>query len=917
MEDGAELITDQNLSCKVCGERQFTLREGFYYCQECGTKQEQVRAVEVERDEDFLQAKHVKKQKIHAVKTEKPNLTSWECYNYILRGLVNDLLSLGAKEELKLMTLQLWAAYLRRSEVAFFNKKRVELPKLGFRFLQRDASALYNHAHKRRAQKRKRRRTDDSGASMASSESASAREFRRCRRKLDESSYSLNSSLSSTGVSQTTMSSANTSSTGTTSHAIKLQFSARARKRLKKRMPVKHIEKHALDAEGNLNCHNMKPLARSINRTEHALLTMNVRQIYTILGIALNLIGDEIQLCDLVRFIDEEHISTKNVIEYFPENIAKHGKKLLQEIQFYKYPTKYSDKVLREHIGLVSKFINIREFKQPEMIKLTERYVTELNLPPDISTYTEHLINLLPPKMSTRVSHVYPAYEARTMAYIIFVLKLLFGLDGHTENKVSDAATKVNHCLQKLSEEGCSSNAKLSQPPLLFVWKDWVDYVEMRKVIVAHYNSNFCRQFKQHQSTAQLLKEMEEEQRTQLEQAVHTAEGASVENNAKVSTMHRIFEQFLDEYNDELPAEHVESIIFPPSLTPAHAYFKRILLHCSNAGTSASFKIPEFMRTDHMQRTLAPYAHAKELKEYFKQHKWELKVRRMPSVRQRNSVGIFRPINECQERSGKTVCTKKPDFNITEENWLQSIVEEELIEELEFKTEYDRYEKNYMKKLHAEAFKRRQAAENIEADENTNEFACPFGADDEDSIPPPPEKTVTVNEDIDVRSMHSINAFSECDMEPIKKADLPIVLKPHRALNNVHLFADLSDDEADEVTATEDDYNNTTETAERTCTLLTSNMDCWTLLGYPHQLNGCQKKILESKFSRSFFWLLDTCAQSINVDWCVIYEELLTIELMFAYGIEDLNGFKDCVRFKYNHPIKDFNMLINSYRELW
>lgn len=65
------------------------------------------------------------------------NLTSWECYNYILRGLVNDLLSFGAKEELKLMTLQLWAAYLRRNEVAFFSRKRVELPKLGVRYLQR------------------------------------------------------------------------------------------------------------------------------------------------------------------------------------------------------------------------------------------------------------------------------------------------------------------------------------------------------------------------------------------------------------------------------------------------------------------------------------------------------------------------------------------------------------------------------------------------------------------------------------------------------------------------------------------------------------------------------------------------------------------------------------------------------------
>lgn len=62
-------------------------------------------------------------------------LTSWECYNYILRGFVEELLSFGAKEELKLMTLQIWAAYLRRMEIAFFNRKQPDLPKLGIKYL--------------------------------------------------------------------------------------------------------------------------------------------------------------------------------------------------------------------------------------------------------------------------------------------------------------------------------------------------------------------------------------------------------------------------------------------------------------------------------------------------------------------------------------------------------------------------------------------------------------------------------------------------------------------------------------------------------------------------------------------------------------------------------------------------------------
>lgn len=59
------------------------------------------------------------------------DITSWEEFNYILVGLVDELIELGAKPELKLTTLQLWSSYLRLHEVAFFAKKEPKLPKLG------------------------------------------------------------------------------------------------------------------------------------------------------------------------------------------------------------------------------------------------------------------------------------------------------------------------------------------------------------------------------------------------------------------------------------------------------------------------------------------------------------------------------------------------------------------------------------------------------------------------------------------------------------------------------------------------------------------------------------------------------------------------------------------------------------------
>lgn len=145
----------------------------------------------------------------------------------------------------------------------------------------------------------------------------------------------------------TSVTSASQLTASTSAHsnkAIKLNFNMKARKFLKKTMDVKHLARHENDAEGILQCHNL-PKATAIGRASNQLTVMSIKQIYAILGVALNLVGDDIQLSDLVRFIYEGHLGWKNVLMYFPDNIAGHGKELLKKIEFYKYPEKYTEKV--------------------------------------------------------------------------------------------------------------------------------------------------------------------------------------------------------------------------------------------------------------------------------------------------------------------------------------------------------------------------------------------------------------------------------------------------------------------------------------------------------------------------------------------------------------------------------------------
>lgn len=61
-------------------------------------------------------------------------LTSWEIFNYILKGLVDEIMELGAKPEVKIVILQLWASYLRRLEVAFMSTSVPHKPRLDINF---------------------------------------------------------------------------------------------------------------------------------------------------------------------------------------------------------------------------------------------------------------------------------------------------------------------------------------------------------------------------------------------------------------------------------------------------------------------------------------------------------------------------------------------------------------------------------------------------------------------------------------------------------------------------------------------------------------------------------------------------------------------------------------------------------------
>lgn len=122
-----------DVACTVCGSNEYINNGGFFYCLECNTKSQEFREEVYDTEERPLG------EKLHSTKITKRSSvetadickwTTWEGYNIILIGLVNELIELGAPKEIKFTTLQLWAAYLRALEVAFTSTTEAQVPKL-------------------------------------------------------------------------------------------------------------------------------------------------------------------------------------------------------------------------------------------------------------------------------------------------------------------------------------------------------------------------------------------------------------------------------------------------------------------------------------------------------------------------------------------------------------------------------------------------------------------------------------------------------------------------------------------------------------------------------------------------------------------------------------------------------------------
>ncbi|XP_053694904.1 TATA box-binding protein-associated factor RNA polymerase I subunit B [Sabethes cyaneus] len=608
--------------CEVCDHTEFTVDAGFHYCMECGTKSQQHGQELIDECMDNLPSQGAATIKLKKDKKIK-RITSWEQANYVLLGYAERLVALGAGEDFKLTVLQLWTTYLRRIEVAFFSKDKPERPRLHVFHRKIDAEIIYDRKRVRRKTRSKKTPTNSevqsegAGSSSVVSRLSSIRKARADQRQLLNAEYEsyrtsqrsdVNASLHELSIQSLNSSRTAESSERTTARKIQYSRSARVIMKRKLKMSTGHINRHERDVEEQLSCHQLQ---RGVRKSKSNTSGVTVQTfdgqdpenlkgslLAAILCLALNVSKSDLQMADLARFYREDHFSQSNLLQYLPEKLDP---SCYSEVLPTLKNTTISHEELRLAVGSLTNFLHV-EPVAPNLLKLCKRYLEELCLPMDLSIYLERLMAVFPPQIRFDGGFKFPNFEGRCMAFIIFILKLLFGVNDCTELKMSKSASKLN---RKMAGLGLFDTS-------VFVFTEWIRYLEMRKVILSQVNHSINRLVTRDEGSRPNV-DLFIDYMTRRKHADETLPLISCSFDKKhMSKLKETVSNIVDTHHRQgLSRNSRSNIEFEPSLTPYKSYLEQFLLAHNKDG---KVHVPDYMRQDHTSRIISAFVDSADLK---------------------------------------------------------------------------------------------------------------------------------------------------------------------------------------------------------------------------------------------------------------------------------------------------------------
>ncbi|KAM9840326.1 TATA box-binding protein-associated factor RNA polymerase I subunit B [Aulostomus maculatus] len=175
---------------------------------------------------------------------------------------------------------------------------------------------------------------------------------------------------------------------------------------------------------------------------------MSMRKTLALIHLALVWSREALTLSDLLRLVDEGHVPYVNAYEDLPEEMRLYGRDTLiftvQSTPSHREVHKEAQVLL--HLLELPTFppITSQNLLHPALLSL--RYLTEANLPDEIHPWVCRLMEhagMADQKLHTWdhvCCRVLPRYDLQAAALIIVTVKVLFGLDDHSEWALSNKA---------------------------------------------------------------------------------------------------------------------------------------------------------------------------------------------------------------------------------------------------------------------------------------------------------------------------------------------------------------------------------------------------------------------------------------------------------------------------------------------
>ncbi|CAO1437068.1 unnamed protein product [Diamesa serratosioi] len=852
-------------NCANCGENQYSLIDGYYFCEECGVRNEQFIETEFDFHGGFEKQNIIKVANANKknIKRER-RMTSWEEYNYILLGLAEEIINIEDNREFKATVLRIWITYLKETEAAFFSSDTPECPKLFACYRDIDAEIIFNKKEppkkRQRAKRKPKTILEDTEKNrkkqMKKSEKIIAREI------LIESE----SQMSSNNLSLIGNMSIDSIVSFREQEELDIEFTKDSYKAFKRFFKEKAFEKEmmdSLDASQKLKYYRLNPAEKTRVVTGSTLLS--------ILWCASNICGSKIQITDLVRFVREGNVSYFTYNHFLPEDYVRDNDK-------FSHTTFHSNSMIRfesfrYQLTAFIKFIPdlITSIKVPNLSEISKRYLQELQLPPSLNDYVERLIRFFPPEMTFKLSSpVVPNYEGRAMAYIIFVLKLIFGLDDKREKDMSEAASKLNVILEMKNLEK------------LFVFEDWKHFIEYRKRILSqfyfpllfHHDSIDEKPYLHFVDLLDTLqpKTLNDEEPRVKSKNVRGKAKEQVEHNCR-DILRKLIRQHNMKESSQLPTDNIRAMAFGASMTPMKDYFEHVL---SSYADKMDFN-KDIINVDHTKFDVEPFLTPKVFQDKLAEMDIAIKL-------QKTHVSKNFDFKRANPRN---MYIEQKEYDLSHD-----VVRSKFEMQNESSIEYEMKAKKQKDRRHQLIRKNK-----IKAERRLWRELIKMKMKER-------KQDVMVDEPGNLQDTEIEDEDIEADNKPIDYRE-PTILD------------DLSSDEESDVDYDElfDDYLDE-ELDDENLKFLTPNFNFWhrffaIRIDHPTLCLGMEEF---EKLPRNFKWLLKECATILHQQPLSLYMELLIIENQFINVFQPVELIDNVIEYRQDNK---FSILQKKLENLW